>query len=223
MGSQEFRLRRRGVLALAGGSMAAIAGCSVGDSGPNDGGSSPVNNPSSTGTESPSTTTNPDTSRKEPTQTTATVEDITNEYESKIEESLSDMGNWIETKETMLQIPDWAKDDKEDRWTKDEGVVGYRRLVHIFMGPRPPSKGTPIENHVAASDEIEDGEFDSDSPYRLVAVLTRIKEVDDQFLSSYNGVPVESKAVERFLQENVHGVIDHGQQTSQRLLDYARQ
>lgn len=199
--------------------MATLAGCSTGDSG---NGGTPTEDPSPT--ENPGTAAQGgQTSGEEDQETTTSdsgVEDIENEYEQDFEESLSEYGNWLETSESMLDLPSWAEDGELSRDLEEP--LGYRDFVNEFMNPEADSAGTFIEHFLAFSEEVEDGEYSSEDPYRLVGHQHRIEERDSQFLG-YSDIPVKSSAVEKFLQENVHGVIDYGEGTDEELLEYARQ
>lgn len=156
----------------------------------------------------------------EPSETaTGRVEDIEAGNEPGIQRIVTeDFGNWVETHESMLDIPSWAKDKKER--SRGQEPINYRDFVHTFMNSNAASSGTFVEHLVAFSDPIDDSS--SQEPYRRVYVQHRVKETKNMF-SGESDFTVVSTAVERFLRENVHGVIDHGEKTDQELLALAKQ
>jgi hypothetical protein len=228
MTDEDSSMARRKFITAAGAGMAALAGCSTGDSGsggePTDT-DKPTSEPEtgSSGPETGSTGEGGQTSSEGEETTTsdsADVEDIENDYEASFEESLGEYGNWLETGESMLDLPSWAEDGELSRDLEEP--LGYRDFVNEFMNPEADSAGTFIEHFLAFSEEVEDGEYSSEDPYRLISHQHRVEELDSQFLG-YSDIPVKSSAVEKFLQENVHGVIDYGEGTDEELLEYARQ
>jgi hypothetical protein len=206
--------------------MTALAGCSTGnsgsDSGPADTGTPTSSSETGTAPEGDQIPTNEGAHGDQSSDSTD-IEDIENEYETSFEESLSEYGNWFETSDSMLEIPTWAIDNAKKRWYQyDTTPLEYRDFVNVFMNSEETSTGTFIEHFVAFSDEIENGEYSSEDPYRLVSLQHRIEERDSQFMG-YSDIPVKSSALERFLQQNVHGVIDNGEETDAEILEYARQ
>lgn len=206
--------------------MAALAGCSTGDSG--SGGDPTDTDTPTSGPETGTAGEGGQTTKNNSGQGTTTsdspdAEDIDGDYEAGFEESLSEYGNWVESKESMLEIPSWAEDGAVDKERNQyDTPLGYRDFVNTFMNSEGSSAGTFIEHFLAFSDEVEDGEYSSEDPYRLISHQHRVEELDNQFLGK-GDIPVKSSAVEKFLQENVHGVIDYGEGTDEELLEYARQ
>lgn len=209
---------RRGFLGAAVSGLVVLAGCSQSNNGSN-------NEPAETRTSPESTS--PASERTTQKGTSATAQeskDLENEFESQLEreELDADYAGWIEVSESMIDIPSWAEDGEAKQWHEHQLPLNHRDFTHAFMNSEADSQGTFIEHYIAFTEEIEDGEYSSDGPYRNVAAIHRIKEIDDTILGPFE-IPVQPDALEKFLQENIQGVMEHGEKTDERFLELARQ